>query len=230
MSDGHVLDRPAWHSLIGPLSHLARREGSAAMFDPELSPFAGTAGDSEQDWADLRRLVGPKGNAILAGSPLPTPGDLRVPFRVTGYQMVADGWTGDPDPDVLELGAGDAAEMLDLADRTKPGPFLLRTRELGRYVGFRREGQLIAMAGERMHPPGYTEVSAVCTDDEFRGRGFAERLVRTICAGIVARGETPILHVAGTNTGAIRLYERMGFAIRREIEFVGFVVPAARRP
>jgi len=222
-----VLDRPAWHSLIGPLAHLARHDGSAAMFDPGISPFAGTAADGDEDWADLRRLVGPKGNAILAGSPLPVPDDLRVPFRVTGYQMVADGWTGEADPEALELGPDDAAEMLDLADRTKPGPFLLRTRELGRYVGVRHEGRLIAMAGERMHPPGYTEVSAVCTDEEFRGRGLAERLVRTICAGIVARGETPILHVAGTNTGAIRLYERMGFAIRREIEFVGFVIPAS---
>ena len=197
------------------------------MFNPEISPFAGTAADGEQDWADLRRLVGPKGTAILAGSPLPVPGDLRVPFRVTGYQMIADGWTGQPDPEAIELGPDDAAEMLALADATKPGPFLLRTRELGRYVGVRHEGRLVAMAGERMHPPGYTEVSAVCTDEEFRGRGLAERLVRTICAGIVARDETPILHVAGTNTGAIRLYERMGFAIRREIEFVGFVIPAS---
>jgi len=221
----HVLDRPVWHSLIGPLAHVARREGSAAMFDPEVSPFAGTAGDTDDDWAALRHLVGPKSSTVLAGSPLPVPADLRVLLKLTGYQMVAGGWAGDPDPEAIELGSADAVEMLDLADRTKPGPFLLRTGELGRYVGIRHEGRLIAMAGERMHPPGYTEVSAVCTDEEFRGRGLAERLVRTICAGIVERGETPILHVAATNTNAIRLYERMGFAIRREIEFVAFMIP-----
>lgn len=223
----NVLDRPAWHSLIGVHAGLAERVGSAARFDPAVSPFAGTAGDGEQDWADLRTVVG-TGSTMLAGSPLPVPDDLRVLFRLTGSQMIAAGWTGEPDPDALELGVADAAEMLDLADRTKPGPFLLRTHELGRYVGFRIDGRLIAMAGERFHLPGYTEISAVCTDADFRGRGLAERLVRTIAAGIVARAETPILHVAGSNVGAIRLYERMGFSHRREIEF--FAVRASRSP
>ena len=75
------------------------------------------------------------------------------------------------------------------------------------------------MAGERLHPPGWTEISAVCTDSSCRGQGLGTRLVGAITAGIRARGEVPFLHVAGTNTGAIRLYETLGFVIRRATTF-----------
>lgn len=221
----HVLDRPVWHSLTGVHAPLARRLGSAAAYDPAVSPFAGTAGDTAPDWADLLEVLGPGRVAVLPGSPSPVPESVRVAFRGAVFQMVAEGWSGEADPDALELGVTDADEMLELATRTKPGPFELRTLELGRYVGIRVDGRLVAMAGERMHPPGYTEVSAVCTDDEFRGRGYAERLVRTVAAGIVARGETPFLHVATGNVGAVRLYERMGFAVRREVEVVSIITP-----
>jgi ribosomal protein S18 acetylase RimI-like enzyme len=223
----HVLDRPVWHSLVGPLAHLARREGSAVGFDPAISPFVGTEADGPDAWADLIRLVGPGGSGVIAGSPLPVPDGLHVPLHIVGFQMVAEGWAPEADPAFTELGVDDAADMLDLTDRTKPGPFQLRTPELGRYVGLRIDGRLVAMAGERFHPPGFTEISAVCTDPDFRGQGLAQRAMGTIGAGIVGRGETPILHVAGSNENAIRLYQRMGFVIRREIEFVAFVAPAA---
>ena len=116
--------------------------------------------------------------------------------------------------------------MLDLAKRTKPGPFLARTAELGEFLGIRRGGALVAMAGERLHPPGWTEISGVCTDDGWRGHGFATRLMRVLMAGIRARGETPFLHALASNTGAVRLYESMGFRLRRTITFTAVRVPA----
>jgi len=224
-SDDHVLDRPVWHSLTGAHAGLARIHGSAAAYDPALSPFAGTAGDTEKDWADLVELLGPRGSAVLPGSPRSVPESVRVPFRGAALQMVAEGWSPEPDPEAVELTLEDAAEMHDLASRCKPGPFELRTPEIGRYVGFRVDGRLVAMAGERLRPPGYTEVSAVCTDSDFRGQGFAERGIRTIAAGIVARGETPFLHVARDNP-AVRLYTRLGFVTRRVVEVIAIVVPA----
>jgi predicted GNAT family acetyltransferase len=117
--------------------------------------------------------------------------------------------------------------MLALVERTRPGPFLPRTVELGTYLGIRRDGVLVAMAGERFHPPGHTEISAVCTDDAHRGQGLGGRLVRAVAAGIRARGERPFLHVAGDNTGALRLYESLGFRPRRTVTFAGARVPAA---
>ncbi|WP_309711408.1 GNAT family N-acetyltransferase [Pseudolysinimonas sp.] len=220
----HVLDRPVWHSLIGVHTHLARRHGTAAAFDPAVSPFAGTGTDGDAAWADLRAVLGAGGTAFLPGSPFPVPDDVRVPFRVRVLQMVAADWRPESDPDAIELGPDDADEMHDLASRTKPGPFGLRTRELGRFVGYRVDGKLVAMAGERFHPPGYTEVSAVCTDPEFRGRGYAERAMRTVGASIVARGEIPFLHVA-TDNPAISIYERLGFVTRLEYEVAAVVIP-----
>ena len=139
--------------------------------------------------------------------------------------MVDTGMAVAPDEEAVRLEALDVPDMLDLVGRTRPGPFLPRTVELGSYLGIRREGKLLAMAGERMRPPGYTEISAVCTDADARGSGFASRLMRAVAYGIRARGETPILHAAATNATAIRLYERLGFAVRREFDFVGLERP-----
>lgn len=123
------------------------------------------------------------------------------------------------------LGDADVPEMLELVRRTEPGPFASRTRTMGRYLGIRREGVLVAMAGERLHPPGHTEISAVCTDPAFRGQGLAGRLIRAVAHGIREREETPFLHAAATNTGAIGLYEALGFVIRIRPEFFFLHVP-----
>ncbi len=130
----------------------------------------------------------------------------------------------------MPLGQADVQEMLDLARRTKPGPFLPRTVEMGTCPGIRRGGALVAMAGERLHPPGWTEISAVCTDEAWRGRGLASRLVLAIVAGIRARGELPFLHAVATNVNAIRLYEELGFRLRRYTVFSVARAPEAQRP
>ena len=115
--------------------------------------------------------------------------------------------------------------MRALAGLTKPGPFVERTHELGRFIGIRHEGQLVAMAGERMRPPGWTEISAVCTDPQFRGQGLATRLTLAVAAAIRARGDTPFLHVMADNVTAIRLYETLGFRARRSAPFVVVQAP-----
>jgi predicted GNAT family acetyltransferase len=126
------------------------------------------------------------------------------------------------DPEIVRLGPGDASEMVELAARTRPGPFEARTHEFGGYLGVRREGVLVAMAGERLHPPGWVEISAVCTDEAVRGQGLASRLVRAVASSISARGDRPMLHVATSNTAAIALYERLGFRTRCEVGFAAY--------
>ena len=118
--------------------------------------------------------------------------------------------------------------MLAIVERTRPGPFAQRTVALGRYLGLRSDAgdRLVAMAGERIHPTGYTELSAVCTDTEARKRGLATRLVRAVAAGIEARDEIPILHVLAENHSAIRVYEALGFEIRAAFE--GLILQAPR--
>ena len=136
-----------------------------------------------------------------------------------------------PDEEAVPLGPADVPEMLALVERTRPGPFLSGGIRLGPYLGIRRGGALVAMAGERLHPPGWTEISAVCTDAEVRGQGLASRLVLALAAGIRARGEQPLLHAAEDNTNAIRLYESLGFRLHRTVMFSAARVPgtAAQR-
>jgi predicted GNAT family acetyltransferase len=107
--------------------------------------------------------------------------------------------------------------MLALASVTQPGPFGPRTIELGRYIGIRRQGTLVAMAGERMRLDGFTEISAVCVEPAYRGHGFAAELVRSLASSIAAQSEIPFLHVFSSNHAAIALYRKLGFTLRRRV-------------
>jgi predicted GNAT family acetyltransferase len=149
--------------------------------------------------------------------------------RVPLLQFADDGIAAAPDEEAVPLRQVDVPEMLALAERTRPGPFMPRTREMGAYLGVRREGRLVAMAGERMHAPGWTEISGVCTDPGWRGQRLGTRLLLAIAAGIRERGETPFLHVLESNTNAVRLYESLGFRLRlRTANYVLTSSPALR--
>lgn len=228
-SDLRTLDNAVWHSLVGPRAALAERRAGAAAFDPAVSPFSAvTDRPGPGDWADLAALVGPGRGAVLFGAPTEIPTTWRVAHRAPCVQMVARG-SLDLDLDdlaLLELGAPDVPEMLALAEATHPGPFLSRTVELGGYLGVRDGGRLVAMAGERLRVPGHTEISAVCTDAEHRGRGLASALVRALVHRIRARGEEAFLHTDLSNTVAIRLYDELGFELRREVDATIVVPPA----
>jgi ribosomal protein S18 acetylase RimI-like enzyme len=139
-------------------------------------------------------------------------------------QMVDEGLAPAADRETVPLQAADVPEMLDLVARTQPGPFRAATVELGGYLGIRRGGRLVAMAGQRMRPPGWTEISAVCTDDKFRGQGLGTRLIRAVAAGIRARAETPFLHALADNP-AIGLYESLGFRVRWRLMITALRAP-----
>jgi ribosomal protein S18 acetylase RimI-like enzyme len=217
----HLLDNPAWAALTGPHARFAERVGRAARYPVDVSPFTALADPADpRAWDDLAALVGPGNLTPVTGATVAPPGGWQVMESGQGVQLVDASLRAEPDPHAVRLGPDDVPEMLDLVARTQPGPFLPRTVELGTYLGIRREGRLVAMAGERLHPPGWTEISAVCTDPDHRGRGLATRLVRAVAAGIRERGETPFLHAAAANTGAIRLYESIGFTLRRHTAFL----------
>jgi ribosomal protein S18 acetylase RimI-like enzyme len=215
-----VLDNPAWASLQGAHARFAQTNGLAARYDPEVAPFHALADPADpQAWADLAELAGPAVEIAVAGGPeRPFPGWM-ITNRVAGVQLVDVALRSEFDEEAVQLGPADVPEMLDLVIRNQPGPFRPRTVELGTYLGIRRHGALVAMAGERLHPEGWTEISAVCTDPAYRGRGLATRLVRAVAAGIRARGETPFLHTGAANSTAIRLYRSIGFELRRHTMF-----------
>jgi ribosomal protein S18 acetylase RimI-like enzyme len=231
----HPLDAPIWGALVGPQAGFAEVStgGRAVRFAPDVAPFAALADRSDPSaWDDLAGLVGPRGRAVVfvvpAGAGRPDPWPPRgwsVEFDFPGVQMAAESVDPSPDAEAVPLGAADVPEMLDLVARTRPGPFLDRTVELGGYLGIRRHGRLVAMAGQRLRPTGHTEISAVCTDADHRGRGLGARLVRAVAAGAVQRDERPFLHASATNVHAIRLYQALGLRVRCEVSFVALTAP-----
>jgi ribosomal protein S18 acetylase RimI-like enzyme len=222
----HVLDNPALASLTGPHAHFAEKRGRVLRYPVDVSPWLALPDEPDAGaWADLAAQAGPGAEVMLTAYAGAVPEGWEITFHVEGVQLVDDGVAAAPDPEAVRLGPADVPEILDLIARTQPGPFLPRTIEMGTYLGIRREGALVAMAGERLHPPGWTEISAVCTDPAVRGQGLATRLILAVAHGIRERGETPFLHTGARNTNAIRLYESLGFRLRRRTAFLAARVP-----
>jgi ribosomal protein S18 acetylase RimI-like enzyme len=222
-----ALDEPLRAALDGPQAHLAVRRGRAVRYHPDVGPFLAPPRDAAE-WDDAAALAGPGGVVVVRSpEPLEPPPGWEVARHLPGVQMVlADDAPTPEDPTLVVLDDSDVDAMLALVGRTKPGPFARRTHELGTYLGVADDLLgLVAMAGERMHVPGATEISAVCTDPAVRGRGLATRLVLTLAARIRARGELPFLHASADNATAIRLYEELGFVLRARPEFVAVRAP-----
>lgn len=217
----HPLDRPVWNALTSRQAHLALGEKDRFLrFPADIEPFGATRDNSREQLAGLAELMPLDGHMALAEvATIAAPPGFVSMISATIHQMSAQRIDPPDDGlDVLALSDADAPEMRALAELTQPGPFHARTHELGGFVGVREKGRLIAMAGERMKVPGFTEISAVCTHPDARGRGLAGALMRRVAANIAARGEELFLHVYPHNTGAIALYRRLGFRHRADIQ------------
>ena len=215
----HPLDYPVWYALITRQQALAEGGPRARRYPPAIGPFAATADTSAQGFAALGALMSGSEVAVLfTPDPVTPPAEFKIVLAETGEQMI-----GTPAErsirgvDIVTLGAADVPAMMALTELTKPGPFTLRTHELGTFLGIRIDGQLVAMAGERMKPANYTEITAVCVHPDHRGRGYAQVLLGAVASQITARGEIPFLHVFSKNDSAIALYRRQGMEIRRRL-------------
>jgi ribosomal protein S18 acetylase RimI-like enzyme len=227
----HPLDDPVRSALTGPHAHLAQWRGRIVRYPPELMKFiALPAAPTASDWADVAALVGPD-QAPIAGKVVAPRDGWELTNVGPGLQMV-DGGTVDAhtDAEAVALGPTDLADIVDLIARNRGGrEFTPRTLELGAYLGFRRDGVLVAVAGERLRPTGWSELSSICTDADHRRQGLARRLVPALMAGIRERGDTAFLHVEHDNAGALALYRGLGFRVRREISMAVVHIPREHR-
>jgi ribosomal protein S18 acetylase RimI-like enzyme len=220
-----LLDNPIWNALATDHAALAIGGADARRYPDDIGPLSGMPVESEAGWAALANLAGPGGVLVLFFREAPRIPQEWTVVRSGGLvQMVAERpkpvATREPEGVTLRnLTAADAPSMVELATLTEPRPFRLRTIELGTFFGILRQGRLLAMAGKRMHLPGFVEVSGVCTHPDVRGQGYARLLISCVMEEIVAAGKTPFLHVLAGNAGAIRVYEDLGFRVRRELEF-----------
>jgi len=217
----HPLNNVIWNALTTRQAEFAECQSRARRFMPEVTALAGFDEPTQEGYESLKGLVEGRGTLALF---LAEPYQPRSGWEQVGsaplLQMVCENGDArdvspiDTETEIVELSAADSAEMIELTALTKPGPFGKRTHELGTYLGIRSGGKLVAMAGERLKVPGYTEVSAVCTHPEHTGRGYAGLLMTEVMRRIRSRGETPFLHVREDNVRAIGLYERLGFGRR----------------
>jgi ribosomal protein S18 acetylase RimI-like enzyme len=214
--DESPLDNPAYAALCGAHARFAQVRGRARRYVADVAPFLALPSQpSAQDWQDAAGLLAPGTYAAVGYSSAELPDGWQAVRAFDLVQMTGEQVAGVDCPEAVPLGAGDVPEMLELVAQTEPGPFLTRTVELGDYLGIRRDGALVAMAGERLRVDGWTEISAICTRPDHRGQGLASRLVGALVAGIERRSQRAFLHVLATNTTAIRLYEELGFRVRQ---------------
>jgi len=212
----HLLDRPAWSALATSHAHLAIGDARARRYPASIVPFAATGDDAPENLQALAALVSPGETIVLLqADAIGLPRSLAAVSTAAAVQMLCVRLPRPvADHRIQRLTAADASEMLALAELTRPGPFTLEAQRLGSFWGVRVDGRLVAMAGERLKQPSYTELSGVCTHPDVQGQGLGRLLSTFVAAEIVARGETPYLHAYAINTVAIELYKSIGFELR----------------
>jgi ribosomal protein S18 acetylase RimI-like enzyme len=208
-----LLDNVMWNCLSGPQARFATGSGAVRRYAPGFSPIVGCRDPERPDFAELEQHAAPGESFYIDVWSGPAPGGWRIDKEARMFKMVwqAPMPADDAAPDAVALRPENAAQAVELARLTNPGPFGVRTPELGEYFGYFDGGRLIAMAGERMEVGSLREISGICTHPEFQGRGLARKLTLKLVHREMKRGLTPYLHVMSHNTGARALYEKMGF-------------------
>jgi len=218
-TSSHPLDRPIWSALTTRQQALAEGSALARRYPTAITPFADILDMSPASFAALGALMSGSEIAVMfTPNAVTAPADFKILLAETGEQMIgtpAECFIRGVEP--VTLGADDVPEMMALTELTKPGPFSARAHELGVFLGIRIDGRLVAMAGERMKPAHYTEMTAICVHPDHRGRGYGQVLLGAVAHQISARGEIPFLHVFTNNTSAIALYQRQGMESRRQL-------------
>ncbi|UOR06529.1 GNAT family N-acetyltransferase [Hymenobacter aerilatus] len=217
----HPLDNPIWNALCTGTAHLAMGNEQARYVQKEAGAFAGLREYSASAFADLHNLT-PTGTAtvLFTAGEVAIPADWKLLVQKDLLQLVYE----HPTPPafdstgIVPLQPPHILAMLALTAHTNPGPFLQRTIEFGEYHGIFEGDELVAMAGERLQPLPYTELSAVCTHPAHLGKGYAARLLQHQMHRIMAAGRVPFLHVLPENTRARAVYERLGFQTRRQLQ------------
>ncbi len=226
--DPALLDNPIWNALCTDHAPLALGRDHARRYPSEIGPLSGISDPSPESYEALRQLAGTGVVVLFSVEPLNVPPGWKTLRRGPIVQMVRNqparvdlpalGSSPQISFELRQLTAADAPAMVALAELTEPGPFRLRTIELGNFYGIFHGDDLVAMAGKRMHLPNLVEVSGVCAHPDARGLGYAGRLMSMVIDEIEAEGKVPFLHALEGNP-AVGLYQKLGFSLRQRFDF-----------
>jgi predicted GNAT family acetyltransferase len=224
----HHLSNPVWQALSSRQKQFNIGTNTVKFYPADIAPFVGLKNWDEHDMQDMmKNLPSSRSYSVMIAKNISLPDNVKVVFTAPLYQMYCSAFK----PYLLEsqhvrtLTQEDVPLMISLTDKAKPGPFFKRTIEMGKYIGLFDGEKLVAMAGERLKVPGHTEISAICTDPDYNGKGYASFLSTLICQHVIAEGNIPILHVKSENTRAIEVYRKLGFEISADVFFAIFRLP-----
>lgn len=208
-----MLENVVWNSLTGPHARFASGAGPVRRYAKGFSAIVGFADQQNPNFEELDKWCDVGEAFYCEGVTAPVPPNWNVEVDSFMFKMV---WDGSEIPlseaeDAVTLGPEHAERAVELAKLTNPGPFGLRTIELGDYYGYFDGDRLISMAGERFEAGIYREISGVCTHPDYQGRGLARKLMTRLLRLELERGQTPFLHVMSHNEGARHLYRKLGF-------------------
>jgi predicted GNAT family acetyltransferase len=218
----HVLDNPTWNALTTGNASLANGAGTVRYFSNDVSPFTGLEENTTENLLKLHdQLPFDSPIGFVTETETNIPNAWTVLIKMECFQMVyeKEELPEEVTAPIVQLTEKDIAQMLALTKLTVPGPFAERTIDFGHYTGIFDGEQLIAMAGQRMNPQPYAEISAVCTHPDHLGKGYAKQLLNYQITRIKLAGEIPFLHVRCDNERAIKVYESIGFTKRRVLHF-----------
>lgn len=222
-ANNYQLDNPVWHALNQTHQSFSLNYGNLKFYKPDYCPFGALKNNINlqkgiTQYATLTNNFFIVGEEPLVENSLPLHNQLICnqmillnPVKVKTTEQIIS----------LET-AQQKSDLFDLVNLVQPGYFKSKTVDLGKYFGIYKNKQLIAVTGERMKMDAYTEVSAVVTHPEHTRKGYAKQLIKHTTEQIMNENKTPYLHVANSNTAAIKLYEKMGFTTRRMINFWHF--------
>ena len=212
MSQEHPLDNLIWDTITQSHRHLAKIGEKAAVYDPQVFNFAAVTEDTNEAWTELAELVTPDTPITIAFKPPEKQWQILHQLHVN--QMMIEKPIPHKAMTFETLTKGDVPQMIELMKLTGAAPFMDRTIEMGRYIGHKIDGKLVAMGGERMKTQGYVEISGIGTHPDYRRRGYGKAITCTLTNEVFERGETPFLHCWDGNEPAFTIYKKLGYVTR----------------
>jgi predicted GNAT family acetyltransferase len=216
----HLLDNPAFNALISGNKDLGNGNETVRYYHKDISPFIGMTEPTKSNFDILHQITPTESvSGFISPIELQIPSPWKIARLVKVFQMIFEKSVSaiKGEKEIIPLSDEHIPQMLELTKLTNPGPFSSRTIDFGYYRGIFDGDKLIAMAGQRMHPFNYAEISAVCTHPDYLGKGYARQLLMNQAHRIQQADEIPFLHVLTDNERAINVYKDLGFTIRTEL-------------
>jgi ribosomal protein S18 acetylase RimI-like enzyme len=217
------LDNPVWFSLTETHQNKSIDYDGVKFYNTDYCPFGGFI-DIDKTAGYLEEYSHLVSNFYVVGHQPKINSSVILKKELVCNQMLLENSIDiDISEEIVQLDFEHKDLLFDLVNLVQPGYFKSKTFELGNYYGIHKDNQLVAVTGERMKMNSFTEISAVVTHPKYTGNGFAKKLVAYTSNNIFLQNRIPYLHVAENNEGAISLYKRLGFEIRRKISFWNYI-------